>query len=193
MDGTNPRSQAGISVVPANEASWDDLRIIFGTRGDPSSCQCQWFKIQQQDWSSVPVGELAERLRQQSGCGNPAADSTSGLVAYLDGEPAGWCAVEPRAAYLRLLRARVPWTGRMEDKGDDGVWAVTCFVTRTSFRRRASASRLATSWAGGEAPGRGREGVASGVDDAGSQPGRDRVFAASVALGSRVTTRLRVL
>jgi GNAT superfamily N-acetyltransferase len=88
-------------------------------------------------------GVRAERLREQSGCGNPAAESTSGLVAYFNGEPAGWCAVEPRTAYQRLLRARVPWSGRQEDKDDDGVWAATCFVTRTGFRRRGISRALA--------------------------------------------------
>ena len=29
-----------ISIVPANDASWEDLQTIFGTRGDPSRCQC---------------------------------------------------------------------------------------------------------------------------------------------------------
>jgi GNAT superfamily N-acetyltransferase len=43
----------------------------------------------------------------------------------------------PRTAYPRLLsKTRVPWAGRPEDKADDSVWAVTCFVTRTGFRRR---------------------------------------------------------
>jgi GNAT superfamily N-acetyltransferase len=31
---------------------------------------------------------------------------------------------------------RVAWAGRAEDKTDDSVWAVTCFVTRAGFRRR---------------------------------------------------------
>jgi GNAT superfamily N-acetyltransferase len=39
--------------------------------------------------------------------------------------------------------ARVPWEGRAEDKTDDSVWAVTCFVTRTSFRRRGISRALA--------------------------------------------------
>lgn len=132
-----------ISVVPANEASWEDLKTVFGKRGDASRCQCQWFKIRDFEWRSVPVDERAERLREQTGCGRPEARTTSGLVAYLDGEPVGWCAVEPRTAYARLLRARVPWTGRAEDKADDGVWAVTCFVTRTGFRRRGVSRALA--------------------------------------------------
>ncbi|GII29920.1 GNAT family N-acetyltransferase [Planotetraspora mira] len=136
-------ADTGISIVPANEASWDDLRAVFGARGDASRCQCQYFKIRDFQWKSVPVEERAERLREQTGCDDPKARTTSGLVAYLDGEPVGWCAVEPRTAYERLLRARVPWTGRDEDKTDDGVWAVTCFVTRSGFRRRGVGRALA--------------------------------------------------
>jgi GNAT superfamily N-acetyltransferase len=132
-----------VAVVPANEASWEDLQEVLGTRGDPSRCQCQGYKIRDMEWRSVPVEERAFRLREQTDCGHPESATTSGLVAYVDGEPAGWCAVEPRTAYLRLLLTRVPWTGRSEDKTDDGVWAVTCFVTRTGFRRRGVSRALA--------------------------------------------------
>jgi hypothetical protein len=30
-----------ISVVPADEARWEDLRTIFGTRGASAGCYCQ--------------------------------------------------------------------------------------------------------------------------------------------------------
>src|SRR6185312_4306538 len=50
---------------------------------------------------------------------------------------------EPRTAYPRLLDSPVPWAGRDEDPGDDGVWAVTCFVTRAGFRRRGVSYALA--------------------------------------------------
>jgi GNAT superfamily N-acetyltransferase len=133
----------GISVVPANQASREDLEAVFGTRGTPATCQCQWFKISRADWPSVPVEELRTRLRDQTNCDHPAARTTSGLIAYLDEEPVGWCAVEPRTAYLRLFRSRVPWTGRNEDKADDGVWAVTCFVTRAGYRKRGVSRALA--------------------------------------------------
>ena len=70
--------------------------------------------------------------------------TTSGLVAYLDSEPVGWCAVEPRTAYAGLVRnQRVPWVGRAEDKTDDTVWAVTCFFTRVGFRKRGVSRALA--------------------------------------------------
>ena len=84
------------------------------------------------------------RLRQQTDCGHPESGTTSGLVAYVDGEPAGWCAVEPRPSYTGLLRVyRVPWDGRDEDKTDDSVWAVTCFVTRAGYRGQGVSYALA--------------------------------------------------
>ncbi|MFE5095017.1 GNAT family N-acetyltransferase [Streptomyces sp. NPDC056638] len=137
-----------ISIVPANEASWDDLQTIFGTTDYPSKCQCQRFKAPHSRWRSVDVDERAEQLREQTRCGRADAPSTSGLVAYLDDKPVGWCAVEPRTSYLGLLRARVPWTGRDEDKTDESVWTVTCFVTRKGFRRRGITYALARATVG---------------------------------------------
>jgi GNAT superfamily N-acetyltransferase len=64
-------------------------------------------------------------------------------VAYVGGEPAGWVAVEPRIAYPKLRTSRVPWTGRAEDKDDDGVWAVTCFAVRKGYRGRGLTYLLA--------------------------------------------------
>jgi GNAT superfamily N-acetyltransferase len=134
-----------ISIVPANEASWDDLQTVLGTRGPAARCQCQRYKLRpRESFAGFPVEERAFRLREQTDCGQPGSETTSGLVAYLDGEPAGWCAVEPRSAYGGLVRNnRVPWEGRDEDKADDSVWAVTCFVTRAGFRRRGVSRALA--------------------------------------------------
>jgi GNAT superfamily N-acetyltransferase len=138
-------TEDAISVVPANEASCDDLQAIFGTRGQGHRCQCQRYKLRPREaFSNFPVEERAFRLRQQTDCGHPGAEATSGLVAYLEGEPVGWCAVEPRTAYEGLLRVfRVPWDGRDEDKTDDTVWAVTCLFARAGFRRRGVSRALA--------------------------------------------------
>ncbi|MBA2769687.1 MAG: GNAT family N-acetyltransferase [Sporichthyaceae bacterium] len=141
MTATEP----AISVVPANEASWEDLQTIFGTRGETSRCQCQRYKLRPREaFASFPAEERAHRLRQQTDCGHPESGTTSGLVAYLNTQPVGWCAVEPRTAYASLLRSyRVPWADRAEDKTDDSVWAVTCFVTRVGFRKRGVSRALA--------------------------------------------------
>jgi GNAT superfamily N-acetyltransferase len=134
-----------IAVVPANEASCEDLAAIFGTRGPAARCQCQRYKLHRGEaFAKFPVEERVHRLRMQTECGNPDSATTSGLVAYLDGEPAGWCAVEPRPAYEGLVRNnRVPWEGRDEDKADASVWAVTCLFTRAGFRKRGISRALA--------------------------------------------------
>ena len=131
-------AETAIDVAPANEASWEDLQTIFGARGVASRCQCQRYKLgPRESFASFPVEERAHRLREQTDCGRPQSNTTSGLVAYLEGQPVGWCGVEPRTAYVGLLRVyRVPWDGREEDKADDSVWAVTCVFTRAGFRKR---------------------------------------------------------
>jgi GNAT superfamily N-acetyltransferase len=130
------RVTPALTIVPANEASCDDLQAVFGTRGAAATCQCQRYKLRPREaFSKFPAEERAHRLRMQTECGHPKSKTTSGLVAHLDGEPVGWCAVEPRPAYVGLLRNnRVPWEGRSEDKTDDSVWAVTCVFVRAGFR-----------------------------------------------------------
>ncbi|MEQ4724752.1 hypothetical protein [Nonomuraea sp. B19D2] len=123
-----------LTIVPANEASWDDLAAIFGT--DAGRCQCQRFKVVGWIWRDSTQEQRTAMLRAQTACGDPDAAATSGLVAYVGDEPAGWVAVEPRTAYPKLRTSRVPWAGRAEDKDDDGVWAVTCFVIRKGYRGR---------------------------------------------------------
>jgi hypothetical protein len=33
---------AQLTIVPANQASWADLRAVFGTADYPGRCYCQW-------------------------------------------------------------------------------------------------------------------------------------------------------
>jgi len=131
-----------LTVVPASEASWDDLAAIFGTT-NAGQCQCQRFKVRGCIWRDSTQEDRTGMLREQTGCDDPNAATTSGLVGYLDDEPVGWVAVEPRTAYFKLRTSRVPWTGRDEDKDNDGIWAVTCFVVRKGYRGRGLTYPLA--------------------------------------------------
>ena len=132
-----------VAVVPANQATWADLEAIFGTADYPFHCQCQRFKVTGWLWRDTSLDERIAMHRSATACGQPDAEHTSGLVAYLDGEPVGWVAVEPRTAYPKLRTSRVPWSGRREDKDDDRVWAVTCFCIRKGYRGRGITYRLA--------------------------------------------------
>jgi GNAT superfamily N-acetyltransferase len=132
-----------LMIVPANQAPWDDLAAIFGTADYPGRCQCQRFKVLGWIWRDSTQEERTAMLRAQSASGDPGATATSGLVAYLGDAPAAWVAVEPRTAYPKLRTSRVPWSGRDEDKDDDSIWAVTCFVVRKGYRGRGLTYPLA--------------------------------------------------
>lgn len=134
-----------VRVVPAHEASWDDLAAIFGTRGVGSHCFCQRYRLARREaFAHFPAEERADRLREQTACGDPGARTTSGLVAYLDDLPVGWCAVAPRATYPGLVRVfTVPWKGRDEDRSDTSVWALTCLFVRAGHRRQGISGELA--------------------------------------------------
>ncbi|WP_238413156.1 GNAT family N-acetyltransferase [Saccharothrix deserti] len=138
----DPITEGQVRVVPANEASWDDLRDVFGT-SEPGQCRCQRLKVAGWFWRDTTQEERNAMLREQTGCDTPDAEVTSGLVAYVDGDPAGWVAVEPRTAYPKLRTSRIPWKGRDEDKDDGTTWAVTCFVVRKGFRGRGLTYLLA--------------------------------------------------
>jgi len=126
-----------LTVRPAHEVPWEDVEAVFGTRGGPSGCWCQRYTYTDGwIWHGAPEMHR-ESLQDQVSSGDPM-----GLIAYLDDEPVGWCAVRPRAAYAKLLKLPVPWKGRSEDKTDSDVWAVTCFVVRPGFRKQGVSRAL---------------------------------------------------
>ncbi|WP_084130298.1 GNAT family N-acetyltransferase [Demequina sp. NBRC 110055] len=135
---TDPR------IVPANTAPWQDLRTVWDDERDSRQCSCQYFTMDRATWKSTTPTERAERMRERTCPGTPGS-ATTGLIAYIDDAPAGWVAVEPRTAYVRLRTARTPWLGRAEDKDDPSVWAITCFTVRTDFRGRGLTAALATA------------------------------------------------
>jgi GNAT superfamily N-acetyltransferase len=125
------------AVVPATPARWADVEALFGTRGDPARCWCQWFYA----GAHVAAGAIAaanrEALQAQVQQGPPP-----GVLAYRDGEPVGWCAVAPRPTYTRLPRSEVLRGTPRDELADPAVWSVTCFVVRVGHRRSGLTSVL---------------------------------------------------
>jgi len=61
-----------------------------------------------------------------------------GVLAYLDGEPVGWCSIAPRETYGALERYRA--LPRLDDAL---VWSVVCFfVDRHARRQRVTLGLL---------------------------------------------------
>jgi len=123
-----------VSVTDATSDRWDDLVAVFGTRGDPPGCWCQWFRHQRPELYATPVEQRRADLQAET-----AAPVPPGVLVYdEDGEPAGWCAVAPRVDYRRLRSYPVA----QATADEPGLWAVTCFVVRVGHRRRGLAQVL---------------------------------------------------
>ena len=92
---------ASVQVIPVTVDRWPDLEKVFGTRGDPSRCWCQWFFAGAQVGPKELAAANKDALRGQVAAGPPP-----GLLAYLGRAPVGWAAVGPRPGYGRLHRRR---------------------------------------------------------------------------------------
>lgn len=124
--------------LPANRATAEEVEAVFAT-GGARKCRCQALKVPGWIWRDTAQDQRDATLFEQTACGTTGP--TSGLIGYVDGEAAGWVAVEPRENYPRLWSRKQPWM-RM-DPDLEGVWSVTCFVVRKGWRRTGLTYELA--------------------------------------------------
>jgi len=92
-------------------------------------------------WRDTTQEQRDAALLEQTACGTTGP--TSGLIGYVDGEAAGWVAVEQRGNYPRLWSRKQAWM-RM-DPDLEGVWLVTCFVVRKGWRHSGLTYELAAA------------------------------------------------
>jgi GNAT superfamily N-acetyltransferase len=121
-----------VEVVPASAERWADVRTLFEGDG-PRGCWCQYWRRSSAAYSSGGPGSGEANL----GSGVRAGPPAPGVIAYLDGEPAGWCGLGPRASMERLVRSRT-----IPPLDDLAVWSIVCFKVRVGYRRRGVARAL---------------------------------------------------
>lgn len=126
-----------MSIAPATVERWPDLVTVFGTRGDPSWCWCQFFLT-----TGNVYRDSAERNRADLERQVREAKVPPGLLAYRSGEPIGWLQLGPRTAYPRITgQAALAKVVGDRDAGER-VWRTTCFVVRVGHRRQGVAGAL---------------------------------------------------
>ncbi|WP_028049332.1 GNAT family N-acetyltransferase [Cellulomonas sp. URHD0024] len=114
-------TDTGIRVEAATPDRWSDVVAAFGRRASrPDSCWCQRFRTHDQPSNRDELHREIEEV-----------DVPVGLVAYVDGSPAGWSRVVPRASLPGVMQNRA--LRRVLDE-DPSVWWVTCFTVRTEHR-----------------------------------------------------------
>jgi len=110
-----------VEVLPAT-GRFEDFRKVVGPKKGIRGCWCMAYR----DGSSLGMEERIDRMRAEC-----STEPGPGVLAYVDGRPAGWCSVAPRSSYRRLMRSRtIPFVDEQDP------WSVVCFVVAAGFRRR---------------------------------------------------------
>ena len=128
--------EPALEFAPLTVERWGDLERLFGERGACGGCWCMWWRLRRSEYDRQKGEGNRRSLRALVVAGEPV-----GLLAYLAGEPVGWCAVAPRRAYPALARSRILAPVEGED-GDEAVWSVTCLFVARPYRRRGLTAHL---------------------------------------------------
>lgn len=125
-------SKGKLQTHPLTPERWPDLERLFGHNGACGGCWCMWWRQSHSEFERKKGGANKRAFKRIVGSG-----VVPGLLAYLDGEPVGWCAIAPRDDYPRLDRSRI-----LRPVDDRPVWSVTCLFIARAFRRRTISHRL---------------------------------------------------
>jgi GNAT superfamily N-acetyltransferase len=115
-----------LSFHPLTSDRWADFEHLFGPRGACGGCWCMFWKLRGKAFDEN-TGEPTHQMQKNY----VESGAVPGLLAFLDGEPVGWIAVEPRSAYPKLAHSRI-----LKPVDDTDVWSVTCFFVAKQVRRQ---------------------------------------------------------
>lgn len=124
---------AKLQIVPVTAARWDDLVAVMETCNYGKRCWCAYWYLSNADYHAGTGGAnraMMERLVRNG--------AEPGLIAYVNGAPAGWVSVAPRINFDRLNRSK-----NFASVDDSDVWSVNCFVVARPFRGQGMVRQLA--------------------------------------------------
>jgi len=109
---------------PLTPGRWEDFERLFGQHGAYGGCWCMWWRT------------TRSQFQRQAGEGNRRAmraivfsGEVPGILAYLDGQPLGWCSVAPREHYGSLNRSHV-----LKRLDEMPVWSIVCLFVAKGHR-----------------------------------------------------------
>jgi GNAT superfamily N-acetyltransferase len=128
-----------MKIKPMSSDLIEDLGALFRAEKQTAGCWCMWFIIPVKEYHAAGSdGNRTSFSRLIASSEKPL-----GLIAYLNDEPAGWCAVGPRSRYVRAIRTPT-YEGRDPDEDDD-VWLLPCLVVRKEARKSGLSEQLVRS------------------------------------------------
>jgi GNAT superfamily N-acetyltransferase len=99
-----------------------------------AGCYCGFYDTPGSDWDPTakagPQHRIARSEQIQSG-------RCQGLLAYIDGDPVGWCNAQPRANFANMRHYKVAVTGANEPIG-----SIMCFLVSPGNRGKGVGTSL---------------------------------------------------
>lgn len=125
-----------LKVVRLTPSRMDDMgKVLSGTWG--SACWCVYPRLNAKLARELPGPGGGGERRKRAMTALARRRRAPGLLAYADGEVAGWIAVAPRPELARTEGSKA--TPRVDDVD---VWVIPCITVRRRFRGRGVAQAL---------------------------------------------------
>ena len=106
-------------------ATFPDFERLFAPVKGCGGCWCMYYRLEPERWRELQGDGRREALR-----GLVERGEAWGLLAYVEGEPVGWCTFGPRGHFPRLDRTKIC---RNLDN-PDGLWSLPCFFIARPWR-----------------------------------------------------------
>ncbi len=114
-----------LEFKPLTEDNWEDLEKLFGKKGAFCGCWCMYWRISSKEFKANQ-GEgnrlMFKRIVEQG--------EKPGIIAYVNGIPAGWIAISPREKLPTLENSK-----QLKRVDGEPVWSIVCFFVGKSFRK----------------------------------------------------------
>lgn len=125
-------SISNLEFHPLTPERWIDLEKLFGKNGACGGCWCMWWKLKRSDFVKQKGEGNRKALKRIVDSGE-----ITGILAYTDNQPVGWCSVAPRESYPMLERSRV-----LKPVDAKSVWSIVCFFIAKPFRHKGLTVKL---------------------------------------------------
>ena len=128
---TNPINHPAIIVKPLTTANWADMGIVLGGNGD-GGCWCMWWRLSDDEFEDGRGEGNKQAMKKLVDAGK-----TPGVIAYFNGQPAGWCTIGPRQEFGRLVNSSL-----LTKIDKEPVWSIVCYYINPLFRGKGLMEHL---------------------------------------------------
>ncbi len=121
-----------ISIESVTKTNWEDFEALFCAGKTCNGCWCMWWRLEgrqsQKNWG---------QNNKEAMKGIVESGIVPGLLAKVDGKPAGWVSIGSREDFPRFKRSKV--LAQVDEKP---VWSIVCFFVAKPYRKMGLTLKL---------------------------------------------------